>query len=139
MPATGLTPFALKNNNKKEEVTVRVIKKLNAGVPGTKFYEKQYGKNLLCVRHRHNTETDELLTTVELIVQRRLPKGKYHVYSNRDHGAPIEVKIAFHETDLRRLVKDAGGQWINENKAWRLPYSEAIKLGLANRILTPKE
>lgn len=113
---------------------MRVIKKLNAGLPGTKFYLKQYGKNLLCVRHRHNTETNELLTTVEIVVQRRLPKGKYDVYSSQDHGTPVEVKIAFNETELRQLVKEAGARWNNDNKTWLLPYSEAIKLGLTNRI-----
>lgn len=118
---------------------MKVIKKLNAGVPGTKFYLKQYGKNLLCIRHRLNEETDELLTTVEIVVQRRLPKGKYHVHSNRDHGAPVDVKIDFNERELRQLAKDAGARWNNENKTWRLPYSEAIKLGLVNRILAPKE
>ena len=94
------------------------IKKLNTGVPGTEFYEKQYGKNLLCVRHRHNEQTDELLTTVEIIVQRRLPKGKYHVHSNQDHGAPADVKIDFNEKELRQLVKEAGARWNNDNKTW---------------------
>ena len=117
---------------------MRVIKTLNAGRPGTKFYEKQYGKNLLCVRHRHDENRDELLTTVEIIVQRRLPKGKYDVYSNQDHGTPVEVKIAFNETELRQLVKEAGARWNNDNKTWQLPYSEAIKLGLINRIMAPK-
>ena len=118
---------------------MKVIKKLNAGDPGTKFYQKQYGKNLLCVRRRHNVETDELLTTVEIVVERRLPKGKSHVLSNRDHGAPVQVKIAFNETELRHLVKEAGGQWHTDSKTWRLPYSEAIKLGLINRILAPQD
>jgi hypothetical protein len=48
---------------------MKVLKKLNAGTPGTRFYTKLYGKNLVCIRHRHDPEKDELHTMVEIIVQ----------------------------------------------------------------------
>ena len=116
---------------------MKVLKKLNAGVPGTKFYTKRYGKNLVCIRHRYDPEKDELHTTVELIVQSRKPKGRYNVLSNRDHGAPVDVKIGFEERELRLSVKEAGARWIQDSKTWRMPYATAVKLGLINRIMAP--
>jgi len=118
---------------------MKVMKKLNAGVPGTKFYTKLYGKNLVCIRHRYDQDKDELYTTVELVVQTRKPKGKYNVLSNRDHGAPVDVRIDFEERELRQRVKDAGARWMQDRKTWRLPYSTAVKLGLINRIMAPSE
>jgi len=118
---------------------MKVIKKLNSGLPGTKFYSERYGKNLVCIRHRYDAEKDMLHTTVELIVQSRKPKGKYHVLSNQDHGAPVDVKIGFEERELRQNVKDAGARWMQDSKTRRMPYSTAIKLGLINRIMAPHE
>ena len=114
---------------------MKVMKKLNAGAPGTKFYTKLYGKNLICIRHRYNEERDELHTTIELVVQTRKPKGNYHVNSNRDHGAPVDIKIEYEERELRTLAKEAGARWIQDSKSWRMPYSTAAKLGLLHRIL----
>ena len=118
---------------------MKVIKKLNAGMPGTKFYTKLYGKNLVCIRHRYDPEKEQLHTTVELIVQSRKLKGKYNVLSNYDHGAPVDVKIGYEESSLRQDVKSAGARWMQDSKTWRMPYSTAVKLGLINRIMAPRD
>jgi hypothetical protein len=114
---------------------MKVIKKLTAGMPGTKFYTKLYGKNLVCIRHRHDPDSDTLHTTVELIVTSRKPKGSYQVQSSEDHGAPVDIKIEYEERELRQRAKQAGARWMQDTKSWRMPYSTAVKLGLLNRIL----
>jgi hypothetical protein len=78
------------------------------------------------VRYREDRQSGQRLTTVELIVdQRPLP--------------PLAgVRVAYEETELRRQVKAAGGQWDAGNKLWRLPKSLVRKLKLEQRLVAIK-
>ena len=82
---------------------MRVIKKLNAGKPGTKIYQHQYGENLLCIRHRKNDETGEISVTVEIIVQRRLSRNLFNLQAYLDRDP--DVLIGYEEHELRQKAK----------------------------------
>ncbi len=41
----------------------------------------------------------------------------------------------FHEEQLRKRVKDAGGRWLPQNKLWVVPIGVARRLGLADRVV----
>lgn len=100
-----------------------VLKKLSPKAAGTKRLTERYGKNLVCVRYREDLARSRRLTTVELIVDERpLP-------------APIAVRIAFDETELRTQVKAAGGVWDPSRKLWQLPAKTVRKLKLQQRVV----
>ena len=46
----------------------------------------------------------------------------------------VELRVEYHEAELRAMVKKNGGKWLPENKRWRLPYHVAVKLRLKVRI-----
>jgi hypothetical protein len=52
--------------------------------------------------------------------------------------AKLAASSAYDETELRRLVKSAGGQLDAEHKLWRLPKSAVRKLKLEQRVVTEK-
>jgi len=46
----------------------------------------------------------------------------------------VGVRIEYHETDLRKQIKTAGGIWDRSQQLWFLPEEEARRLGLVERI-----
>ena len=117
---------------------MKVIKRVNPGKPGTKKYLKIFGEKLFCVRYRHNKESHERITTVELIVD----KGAYYPEFNiaRDYFQDNQekyvcLKLGFDDKDLRCRVIKSGGKWLQEMKIWKISYQEALKLGLKERIV----
>ena len=111
---------------------MRTIKKLIPGKPGTKKHVAQYGKNLVCVRYRHDEKRKRKLTTVEIIVEdvplqqktRKPPMNKI-----------VNIRIEFGEIDLGRMVRSEGGRWNRDKKVWELPFKKAIELKLLDRII----
>jgi len=105
---------------------------LKLGVPGTKRWMLKYGEDLYCVRYRYDIESKERITTVEIIVDR----SKWEVNNKKiPKNKMIEIDLRFEETDLRRLVKNAGGRWNREKKVWEMAYGEILSLGLTKRII----
>jgi hypothetical protein len=51
----------------------------------------------------------------------------------------VAVTVHYRETAARELVKQAGGRWRPELRAWELPLSVAERVGLANRIVPQRE
>jgi hypothetical protein len=52
----------------------------------------------------------------------------------------VRLRIGYHETELRKLVKAAGGRWLPEQRVWELLQAEARQLGLEDRIVgVPEE
>lgn len=101
-----------------------VLKKLAPAAPGAKRYAERFGDALVCVRYREDPKNGQRLTTVELIVAARpLPT----------HPG---LRIAYGETELRKLVKAAGARWDPEQKLWRLPIGKIRKLRLEHRIVS---
>jgi len=49
--------------------------------------------------------------------------------------------VAFQKTGEKKigiLVKNAGGHWNKSQRAWELPYSMVVALGLEHRIKQPQ-
>ena len=101
-----------------------VVKKLMPGVPGTLRLSERYGSALVCVRYREDSQRGQRLTTVELIVDTRSTAG-----------GEAFVRVAYEEADLRRKVREAGGQWDARRKLWRLPRPAIRTLKLASRVV----
>ena len=105
---------------------------LKPGEPGTKRWMLKYGEDLYCVRYRYDIESKERITTVEIIVDR----SKWEVNNKKiPKNKMIEIDLRYEETDLRRLVKNAGGRWNREKKVWEMAYGEILSLGLTKRII----
>ena len=105
---------------------------LEPGQKGTKRLLEWYGDRLVCVRYRYDPTRRRRFKTVELIVAERdwQPRGR--------RAAPdqiVSLRISFDETDLRRRVKQAGGRWNPDHRAWQLPHDRAVVLGLTRRII----
>lgn len=101
-----------------------VIKRMAPGVSGTRRLAERFGESLVCVRYRENSALGLRYTTVEIIVDQR------------PFNAPEElVHVTYAETALRHKVKDAGGQWDQKLKLWRLPRTAVRALGLADRVV----
>jgi hypothetical protein len=47
----------------------------------------------------------------------------------------VMVKVGYSEGELREAVKKAGGFWNPEKKAWVLPFSDVLALGLEHRVI----
>jgi len=110
---------------------MRAKRKLLPGQPGTQKLLAQYGDDLVCVRYRYDPDAKKRIKTVELIVDeapwqknpRRIPPNKI-----------VGIRVNYSETELRRLVKAAGGKWNPRKQLWLLPYREVKELNLTGRI-----
>ncbi len=113
--------------------TAPVIKKLGAGRPGTRRYQRQFGAALVCVRYRHDPVTCKRYTTVEVIVdERQMPAPTTPKGVTEDET--VAVAIGYGETELRARAKQAGTGWDAERKVWFMAYRMAVRLGLHGRV-----
>ncbi len=113
---------------------MHVKTKLLPGENGTKGLLKQYGEQLVCVRYRYDKARSKRYKTVELIIDEKdwLPQ------TNIPATRRVYFRIGYGETELRELVKQAGGYWNPDKKAWHLEYRTVIRLGLEKRIIDPE-
>jgi len=104
---------------------------LKPGANGTKGLVREYGEQLVCVRYRYDRVRRKRYKTVELIIEEKdwLP----------DTLIPAERRVYFRigygERELRELVKQSGGYWNPDRRAWQLPFRKVLELGLERRIL----
>lgn len=116
----------------EKKVTYRRIR---AGQPGTKKMVEKYGEKLLYIRYRYDTEKKVKYKTVELVEE----SGIYKSTLSRKKGNKIvELKIEYHEEELRSQIKEAGGKWNHEKKVWELKYKEVKKMCIEDRIKDKK-
>ncbi len=112
---------------------MKVTKTLLPGQAGTKKLVSKYGHNLVGVRYRDDKARGRRVITVELIEHER------PLLTTSDERLPmnkiVNIRIGYQETQLRRVVKAAGGKWNPRVRAWALPYGEVIELGLVSRVL----
>lgn len=101
------------------------------GQKGTTRLTKTYGDQLVCVRYRYDSRRGRRMTTVELVVDEQdwIP-GTIIAPDKR-----VLVRIGFDEMELRELVKQAGGYWHPQKKAWHLPFSKVLEMGLEKRLI----
>ncbi|WP_146180713.1 hypothetical protein [Pseudomonas sp. HMWF032] len=112
-----------------------VVKSLKPGKNGTKRFVERYGDDLIAVRYRHDAEKQISYTTVELIVERKHKPPKTRTQTPKQPTALVFVRVNFHEKVMQLAVKQAGGKWQPEEKAWLLSYKAAVELGLQERII----
>ena len=111
---------------------------LTPGQKGTKKLLQQYGDQLVCVRYRYNSELKKRYKTVELIIDESpwIPDiNQSYIKKDSKFNNPVAVRIGYRETELRDLVKNAGGKWNNYEKIWMMPYRKAVEIGLEGRIV----
>ena len=108
---------------------MRVIKKLAPSSRGAIKLVEQFGKTLVCVRHRVDANAKFRFTTVELLVGRAPIKVKSQKL--------VDVQIDWNELSLRQVVKEAGAKWDATAKVWRMPRRLAGILRLTDRIAEP--
>jgi hypothetical protein len=119
-----------------------VTKTLNAGAPGTKRYQKQYGANLVCVRYRKDETGKRRLTTVEIIVDDtplQPPRPKAGKTAATRNSQRVLLRIGYEEGELRERIKQAGGWWLPKERLWRLPFQAVEALNLHSRVVRPAD
>lgn len=121
---------------------MEVTKTINAGGPGTKRYQKQYGGNLVCVRYRKDEAGKRRLTTVEIIVDDtplQPPRRKASKTTATGNSQRVLLRIGFEEEELRERIKQAGGWWLPKERLWRLPFQAVEALNLHSRVVRPAD
>ena len=117
---------------------MKVIKTIPAGQQGSGKYGRVWGDKLLTVRYREDSSNNEIVTTVEIVVDAR-PKPKKGAqqrgYLAQRDQMTVGLKIQFHEEELRAKIKSLGGRWDQQHKIWTLPRGQAVALGLRDRII----
>lgn len=108
----------------------RVTAKLIPGQNGTKRFQKKYGSRLVCVRYRQDDKACKRLTTIELIVD-EVSIG----IAKAEPPKISRLRIGYNEIELRKKIKQNGGIWNPDEKAWHLPESTVKQLGLEDRIV----
>ena len=108
-----------------EETYVRWVKRFV-------LFLQRYGEDLVCVRYRYDAITERRFTTVELIVEAGpWQKSQYRI----PHNKTVRIRVDYTETQLRKLVRNAGGKWNAQERVWELQYGEVKQLGLTQRIV----
>ena len=117
---------------------MKVTKTIRNDQAGAQRFKRQWGDKLIAVRYRHDNSHDEVITTIEIEVDRRPAPQKD--FCQRAHLATprseiVALAISFHENDLRLKVKQAGAKWSQIGKFWLTSRKTAISLGLKDRIV----
>jgi hypothetical protein len=138
---------------------MRVLKRLRPGVNGTKRLHREYGKLLVCVRYRYDSERGKRVKTIELVVDEWDEKPKVQKpHTIQKNVSPDEFvsKHAKHvlETEVERekrrlartrivwfrfrgyvpeLFRELSRHGLvrgGENYVWGLPWFKIEELGL---------
>lgn len=104
---------------------------LKPGQRGTKRLTDKYGDHLVCVRFRYDAISKQRLKTVELVIERTAWEPPPEKIAN---DSLVTVKIEGYETDLRKLIKAAGGIWKPEKKLWYARYGNVKGTPLKKHI-----
>ncbi|UCH52579.1 MAG: hypothetical protein JSW09_08165 [Pseudomonadota bacterium] len=108
------------------------------GQKGTQRLVERYGRQLVCVRYRYDSETAKRYKTVELIIEemswRQPPPPIVPAIPVERGPRRVGVRIFYRERALREKVRAAGGQWSANEKLWRLPLDKVRALQLEHRI-----
>ena len=104
---------------------------LKPGQHGTKRLVEKYGEALLCVRFKYDTEKQQWLKTVELIVERTEWTPPPHRYT-ADALVCLRIKAA--DMPMRLKVKEVGGRWKPEKRRWFVKYGKIAGTPLEKHI-----
>jgi hypothetical protein len=109
-----------------EVAPLRVVKRLAVSSRGAIKLARQFGDDLVCVRHRVDPEGRFRYTTVELLVDRAPIQPRVETM--------VAVRIDGKDRALQRVVKAAGAKWDFTTRLWRMPKRVAGILRLTSRI-----
>ena len=109
---------------------------LRPGQHGTRKLLERFGERLVRVRYLYDPESGRRLKTVELIVE-SVPWAPRARKPRRRDDEIVAVRIAWDETDLRERAKRLGAVWRPAQKVWEMHWSDARRLGVANRVVDP--
>ena len=131
-----------------------VVRTITPGKRGSIRYLKEWGDQLVAVRYRKNTETNQMLTTIEIVVDQRpiLPnvKSSKRFLKPQPHAetppytdaqSPVNaqeyvaLKIYYKEIEYRNLIKSTGGAWSKKMKMWVTHRNTVERIGLVDRIV----
>jgi len=119
---------------------MEVVRTIAPGKRGSIRYLKEWGDQLVTVRYRKNMETNQMLTTIEIVVdQRPLPvqskSANQLLKAQAKQQQYVALKINYHEVEYRHSIKKAGGSWSKQMKMWVTHRDTAERLGLSSRIV----
>lgn len=106
---------------------LRITKKLAPSDRGAITLRKQFGANLVCVRHRVDPEAKLRYTTVELLVETTEVEIR--------EPQLVHVRVDPKEYALHTMVKAAGGRWDWKRGMYVLPKRVATVLRLSGRVV----
>ena len=109
----------------------RVTKKYDPSQPGARKLAQRYGADLVCVRHRQNSEGTIRYTTVELLVEHA------PIAARKTAGQQLAVRLRRGEVDLRRQLMANGGRWDPCLSVWWITRGLAAQLKLMDRVVRP--
>jgi hypothetical protein len=109
----------------------------NPGEPGTRRLAARYGERLICVRYRYDPIRQRRYKTIELIVEEQawVPPPEPELEEPRHAPRRVGVRIGYHERELRRKIKAAGGTWSEQERLWRVSPDAIETLGLEARVV----
>ena len=112
---------------------------LKPGSKGTKKLVTQFGERLVCVRYRYDAVAQVRYKTVELVIEQvRWTPAQRARRQGEGPGRPpvlVHLRVRFHQEQLRKRVKEAGGRWLPDKKVWVVPLGVARRLGLDDRAV----
>jgi adenine C2-methylase RlmN of 23S rRNA A2503 and tRNA A37 len=115
---------------------MEVIRTIKPGMPGSRRFQKHWGKNLVAVRYRRSG--NKLFTTIEIVVDER-DQSHPSISLNSVHAFKrmqlVAIPIAFEEGALRAAAKRNQARWSAQRKVWVMPYSTAVTLGVQSRVV----
>jgi hypothetical protein len=126
----------------ERRMRMKVLKTFRPNDAGAKRLRNRFGESLVCVRYRLDELNDTLSSRWS---SSSTPRGSDDASPAPPRIPParedtlVAVTVHYRETAARELVKQAGGRWRPELRAWELPLSVAERVGLANRIVPQRE
>lgn len=107
---------------------------LTPGQNGTKTLLARYGDRLVCVRYRYDRARNVRHKTVELIVE-TMPWSPKPRHPRRNPHDMVAIRIEYSEYALRERIKNAGGIWHPQRRAWKMDWKSVQELGLQHRVI----
>ncbi len=115
-----------------------VTRTIAPGQKGSIRFLKEWGEQLVNVRYRKDIQNNQMLTTIEIVVDKRpIPKPgtQYQGYIAQRNQHPVAIRVNYQEEALRAQIKQAGAVWSKQLKLWITTRNTAITLGIIERIV----
>ena len=115
-----------------------VVKTIRPGQAGSHRFLDEWGDRLVAVRYRKAGNPNRIYTTIEVIVDERqasTPVLSTRAFNMTGRNRAVAIRVHYEENELRQKIKAAGAKWSPQLKLWLLRYTDAVKMGLRDRIV----